>query len=234
MTPPENIYQALNELMGRVGYVQKEKSRDLPYSFAGETAFIQAVRPHMVELGVILYQSGCDLLERNEFTSKSGTPGINLLARYYWTWLHAPSGTMLICTSVGEASDYGDKAANKSMTAALKYAMRQTLVIETGDDPDKTPSSEYTEQASGTTYTAEQINQYKQWLIAEKVIPGDAHDKHVVALMSLAPFGPKVLKQDLIGWGKMYRYARDDGASAADAAEIATERWFEAKTEKGE
>ena len=35
-----------------------------------------------------------------------------------------------------------NKAIYKAMTGAFKYALRQTFIIETGDDPDKTPSTE--------------------------------------------------------------------------------------------
>jgi hypothetical protein len=49
-------------------------------------------------------------------------------------------------TAVGEGTDYGDKSCNKSMTVGLKYALRQTLLIETGDDPDQFNSADF-EQA---------------------------------------------------------------------------------------
>jgi hypothetical protein len=44
--------------------------------------------------------------------------------------------------TLGEGSDTGDKTLNKCMTAAYKYAIRQTLMISTGDDPDAIPSNE--------------------------------------------------------------------------------------------
>jgi len=140
---PKDVHEAINMVMGRVGYVQKQSGKNLKYTFAGETALIEAIRPHMVDVGLIFYQSGVELIERNEFAAKSGAQGINILAAFKWTWVHAPSNTSIEVTSLGEAADYGDKAANKAMTAAMKYNMRQTLVIETGDDPDTTPSKEY-------------------------------------------------------------------------------------------
>src|SRR3990167_1905296 len=36
----------------------------------------------------------------------------------------------------------GDKSVNKAMTGMLKYALRQTFLIETGDDPDTAPSAQ--------------------------------------------------------------------------------------------
>lgn len=138
----KNVHEAINMVMGRVGYVQKE-TKGLPYSFASEPAFIKAVRPHLVDVGLIVYQSGVELLERNEFTSKKGALGTNVLFRFEWTWVHVPTETSITVTSIGEGTDYGDKGANKAMTVAMKYNMRQTLVIETGDDPDYTDSKEF-------------------------------------------------------------------------------------------
>ena len=140
---PKNVHEAIKMVMGRVGYVQKEESDKLKYTFASEPAFIRAVRPHLVDVGLVVYQSGVKMLERNEFTSTRGSQGINILFAFEWTWVHVTSETSITVTSIGEGTDYGDKAANKAMTAAMKYNMRQTLVLETGDDPDYTPSDEF-------------------------------------------------------------------------------------------
>jgi hypothetical protein len=145
---PTNVHEAINMVMGRVGYVQKQDTKGLPYTFAGEAAFIKAVRPHLVDVGLVVYQSDVELLGRYEFTSNKGAQGINILAKFTWMWVHAVSGTYFEVTTIGEAADYGDKAANKAMTAAMKYNMRQTLVIETGDDPDNTPSTDFERTAT--------------------------------------------------------------------------------------
>ena len=143
---PKNVHEAINHVMGRVGYVQKEKNKNLKYTFASEPAFIKAVRPHLVDVGLIVYQSGVEFLGRDEVIASSGSIGINVRYKFEWTWVHVPSETSITVTSIGEGTDYGDKASNKAMTAASKYNLRQTLVIETGDDPDYTDSKEF-EQA---------------------------------------------------------------------------------------
>ena len=97
----KNVHEAINHVMGRVGYVQKQRSGTLKYTYAGETALIEAIRPHMVDVGLIFYQSGVELLNRAEFTSKSGAQGINILSAFKWTWVHTPSGTSIEVTSLG-------------------------------------------------------------------------------------------------------------------------------------
>jgi hypothetical protein len=47
----------------------------------------------------------------------------------------ANDGSFLVARTIGEARDNSDKAYNKAMTAAYKYAITQVLAIG-GDDPD--------------------------------------------------------------------------------------------------
>ena len=140
---PENVHQAINQLMGRVGYVQKEQSQGLNYSFASEPAFIQAVRPHMVDLGLTIRQIGVEPIEFETYQTKKGSTAFSRIYEFVFEWVHTPSGTSMTVTAVGEGTDYGDKASNKAMTVALKYALRQTLLIETGDDPDQFSSDDF-------------------------------------------------------------------------------------------
>src|SRR5262249_40839779 len=43
------------------------------------------------------------------------------------------------CQVLGEASDAGDRAAPKALTGAYKYFLRQTFLIEAGDERADTP-----------------------------------------------------------------------------------------------
>ena len=97
----------------------------------------------MVEVGLFVYPSSMIDLPAEPFTSKKGSViNITKLAMTY-CFHHAPSETAFCVNVIGKGMDSGDKDANKAMTAAFKYALRQTLMIETGDDPDKTPSGDF-------------------------------------------------------------------------------------------
>jgi len=250
MPEPKNVHEAINHVMGRVGYVQKESAKDLKYTIATESAFIQAVRPHLVDVGLIVYQSGVELLERNEFLSKSGAQGINILAKFIWTWVHAPSGTSIEVTTIGEASDYSDKAANKAMTAGSKYNLRQTLVIETGDDPDTTPSEEYEQPAKKKAtkkekpaerlpfsspvgekkFPPEKAEELRTALVDAKILPADAHNRHIEMFLDLIPFGIEVPTKELVGWGKLYRNYKIETKDTDEAVRMASEAWFSGET----
>ena len=137
-----NIHEAIIEIMKEVGYVQKKKSGKLPYSFAGEAAFIKAVRPTMIEHGVFVYPFSVDELNLEGYLTSSGTHMNRTTAKFGFRFVHAPTETFFEVQVLGQGADVGDKDANKAMTAALKYALRQSLLIETGNDPDETPSKE--------------------------------------------------------------------------------------------
>jgi ABC-type proline/glycine betaine transport system permease subunit len=51
----KNIDEAISWIMSNVGYVQKKSAKNLNYTFAGEAALIQAVRPWMVLAGVTMH-----------------------------------------------------------------------------------------------------------------------------------------------------------------------------------
>lgn len=137
-----NVHEAIIQVMEKVGYVQKQKVGGLPYAFAGERALIKALRPTMIEQGLYVHVSNVEEIQRNEYASKSGTTMTNILIHGVVRFTHAPSDTHIDVHATGEGADAGDKAANKASTGLLKYALRQTFLIETGDDPDATGSEE--------------------------------------------------------------------------------------------
>lgn len=140
---PKNVHEALNQLMGRVGYVQKQESDQLPYSFASEPAFIRAVRPHMVDLGLTIAPINVEHLETIQYLTKKGSQVFNRVFLFTFRWIHVVSDTHYDVMTIGEGTDVGDKSCNKAMTVGLKYAMRQPVLIETGDDPDQFNSDDF-------------------------------------------------------------------------------------------
>jgi len=136
MIEHKNIHEAINAVMEEVGYVKKQKSQDVKYTFAGEAALIAALRPAMVEHGIYMHVSKIENVSREHLTTKSGTQMVNTLTTGTVRFTHSLSGTFIDSWATGEGFDSGDKSANKAMTGLYKYAMRQTFCIETGDDPD--------------------------------------------------------------------------------------------------
>jgi hypothetical protein len=141
----KDIYQALNDVMQQVGYVQKQMPKGgyggVNYTYAGEAALVAAIRPHCVEHGIIVHPHEVAHVEKDVMV---------------YRFAHAPSGTFIDIPVTGEGADVGDKSANKALTGAYKYALRQTLLIETGDDPDDFASEPRSKPVTtGPKYTEE-------------------------------------------------------------------------------
>lgn len=154
IAPHKDIHAAINAVMTEVGYVQKEHKQGLGYSFAGERALIEALRPSMVSHGIYCHVAGVQDVRHAEIPTRNGgvMQRVTIVATVRFT--HADSGTSIDCMATGEGMDSGDKASNKAMTGAFKYALRQTFCIETGDDPDDSrPENELSPRGSqaGTT-----------------------------------------------------------------------------------
>lgn len=232
---PSNVREAIVAVMQNIGYVQKVKAAGLNYSYASEADLIAALRPHMVAVGLSVSAKSMQTILDQEVTSKGGTAGRRVVIGYVWTFNHAPSDTSFDVVSYGEGIDFGDKACNKAMTAALKYALRQTFLIETGDDPDQVPSTELEsvptkQDARDWTATAPGL---AKALKEAGVVPEDAAAKHVLAFLNLSPFGPGVTNREILSWGRMYRTIRDDGEDDAKvAADQATKQYFEILAEQ--
>ena len=142
-TPARNIHEAIVQIYGACGYVQKRKSPNLTYTFAGERELIQALRPEMEERGVLMYVAEYLDVAHTVGQTSTGKQTNITTCRAVVRFLHAPSGTFIDVQALGEGSDSSDKSGNKAMTCAFKYAMRQTFCIETGDDPDATQGNDF-------------------------------------------------------------------------------------------
>lgn len=141
MTDHKDIHDAIHAVYNDVGYVKKERSANLNYTFAGESAFIEKLRPAMIEHGVTVSVDKMDSLNQEAYTTKNGAPMMRSTVHGVVKFQHV-GGTSILVESYGEGSDSGDKSVNKAMTDMYKYALRQTFMIETGDDPDKDVSQE--------------------------------------------------------------------------------------------
>lgn len=153
MSEEKNIHEAIIGVMKDVGYVQKKRSAGLNYSYAGEAALIEAVRPAMVEHNIYMYVKEISKVNRENYVTAKGTAMANTLVQTIVRFVHAPSETFIDVASIGEGADSGDKSANKASTGEYKYAIRQTFCIETGDDPDQTPSEQVSRVAKPVAKT---------------------------------------------------------------------------------
>lgn len=139
--PPDkvtSIHAAIIEVRKQARYVKKKTSKGLNYSFAGIEELLRELRTAMDEYGICIYPIKQSVIATDVRDTSTG--GKNYVVKVEMTYrlVHALSDTHQEVQVVGEAADTGDKAVNKASTAALKLALRQAFLIETGEmDPDE-------------------------------------------------------------------------------------------------
>lgn len=230
----ENIHAAINAIMKEVGYVQKTKAGGLKYTFAGEAALIQALRPAMVEHGVYCRVSEVRNVRRERYQSKDGTNMVNTCLEATIAFVHAPSGTEVLVETAGEGADSGDKSQNKALTGAYKYALRQTFCIETGDDPDSfqeglESANKQVKEVLKRNWSAEQTEAVSLYVL-DNSEPGTAIDKDaVVAVLDLSVLPENASPKTVASWFKHYFAAE---GNEMQRATVANEAYIKAKKSK--
>lgn len=133
-----NIQKAIIGVMQDVGAVGKnDKNKQQGFMYRGIDAVMNALQPAMIKNGVFVVPTVLKE-EREERTTKSGTVLFytRLLIKYTF---YADDGSYISADVIGEAMDSGDKATNKAMSIAFKYACFQVFCIPTEEmkDPDE-------------------------------------------------------------------------------------------------
>lgn len=221
MTEHKNIQEALNAIMHDVGYVQKTKGGNLSYTYASEKDLIAACRPAMVEHGVFMHVAEIKNVVRGEYTSKNGAAMTNTLITAVIRFEHV-GGSFIDVQATGEGSDAGDKSANKALTGLYKYALRQTLCIETGDDPDQFSSDEQEKGKSeapktNTASTPPALKTITSQMIVDKGLAENNYEANAI-MSNLSLKGA----DRIVGLKKAYLYRkwREEGREVAEANEL--------------
>ena len=74
-----------------------------------------------------------------------------------YTFMDVDTAEEITVKVAGEGLDAGDKAPYKAMTGALKYALLQSFLLATGDDPENEPAqSHYAQSRQSRTVTEQE------------------------------------------------------------------------------
>jgi hypothetical protein len=134
--PPQlNLRQKLAEVRRRIGYVQKRGHSEYGnYSYVTAADIAGGIGDLLAELGVIVIPR----LENITYESAASRGETTRMARVVmaYTFADVDSREQLAARVAGQGLDPGDKAPYKAMTGALKYALLQSFLLATGDDPE--------------------------------------------------------------------------------------------------
>ena len=220
MIEHKSIQEAMLAIYGEVGYVQKQKGQNLNYTFASEKEFIKALRPSMIEHGVFMFVGKMDQLNQTEYTTGKGSLMLRSTVHGIVTFSHI-SGTQITVDAYGEGSDSGDKSLNKAMTDIYKYALRQTFMIETGDDPDKDKSEPVTKKEADPEKTLVWDSGFSNESIEKLAEQNQASRTQINSTMKLCMLPKDADVSELGAWFEKYKTARAAGNNPDASASIA-------------
>lgn len=134
-----NVYQAINAVQADLSQVGIAKNRrntqGAGFNFRGIDDVLNALSPLLAKHGLVIVPR---MLSRQctERSSKAGGALFYVTVEAEFDFVSAEDGSKTTARMIGEAMDSGDKATNKAMSAAYKYAAFQTFAIPTEGTPD--------------------------------------------------------------------------------------------------
>ena len=139
-----NIYEAIHGVMTEIGVVGKtSKNQQQGFMYRGVDAVMNALQPALVKYGVFVVPEVLNQVREDRTTvkgegdSKRESHLMFSICTIKYTFC-STDGTSLSTVVIGEGMDSGDKATNKAMAIAFKYACSQVFCIPTEEmkDPD--------------------------------------------------------------------------------------------------
>lgn len=131
------IYEAISDVMSDIGVVGKnDVNKTQGFKYRGIDAVMNALNPAMVKHKVFCSPEVLEQ-QREERTTQKGNTLIYSICKIKYRF-YTTDGSYIEAVTVGEGMDSGDKATNKAMAIAFKYACFQVFCIPTDEmaDPD--------------------------------------------------------------------------------------------------
>ena len=139
ITVPQNVYGKIAAVQGELAKVGIAKNRrnqqGSGYNFRGIDDVYAALSPLLAKYALVIVPRviSREVVER---TTKSGGALFNVTVHAEFDFVSADDGSTHTAATFGEAMDSADKATNKAMSAAYKYAAFMTFAIPTEGDND--------------------------------------------------------------------------------------------------
>lgn len=135
-----NIFQSINTIMSEIVPIAKDKKTggdSFSFKYRGIDQVMNALQPILAKNKVFIVPRVLEQTRERIVTSGSGkekqTQYSVLKIEYIF---YAEDGSSVSVITIGEGMDNGDKASNKAMSIAFKYACFQVFCIPTEEMPD--------------------------------------------------------------------------------------------------
>jgi hypothetical protein len=132
-----NIYASIIGVMGDISPIAKgRKNVQQGFMYRGVDEVMNELQPILVKHKVFIVPEVLETTRAEKITSKGGTLFYSI-QKVKFTF-YADDGSSISAVIIGEGMDAADKASNKALAVAFKYACFQVFCIPTEDakDPD--------------------------------------------------------------------------------------------------
>ncbi len=133
-----SVYKAINAVqadLAKTGIVKDRRNAQQGYNFRGIDDVYNALAPLLAKHGLCILPRILSRDSQERQTAKGGTL-FYVTVEAEFDFVCAEDGSKHVVRTFGEAMDSGDKATNKAMSAAYKYAAFQAFAIPTESDND--------------------------------------------------------------------------------------------------
>ena len=132
-----NIYESITSIINEIPAIGKNKENlQQKFKYRGIDDVMNTMQPLFAKYKVFIAPEVIEQTREERQTQKGGTL-IYSICKIKYTF-YAEDGSNITAITIGEGMDSGDKATNKAMAIAMKYALFQVFCIPTDEmkDPD--------------------------------------------------------------------------------------------------
>ena len=180
------VYKAINAVqddLAKIGISKDKKNAQQGYNFRGIDDVYDALAPLLAKhkLCIIPYAQSRTVVER---ASRNGGVLFYVTVECEFHFISAEDGSSHIAKTYGEAMDSADKATNKAMSAAYKYAAFQTFCIpvDVEDADSETPQVAPSKQPSQTPSPLPPPSEQPSTSSTGKTVISEAQGKRMFAI----------------------------------------------------
>ena len=222
-----NVYQAINAVQAdlvKSGIGKDSTNTYDNYKFRGIDAVYNALSPLLAKHGLcVLPRMVSRICE--ERASQKGGALFYVTVEAEFDFVSAEDGSKHTVRTFGEAMDRGDKATNKAMSAAYKYAAFQAFAIPTeGDNDADATTHEVARREPETNQHGKRINRTLVMQVSRAIAENIAEGKELGALQEWE--GAQETGEEFAGevWARLTSPERDKLRELQTAAAISPER----------
>ena len=202
-----NIHESITKIMEEIPAIGKGKTNKTQgFKYRGIDDVMNALQPLLAKNKVFIVPQILEQTREERLSNKGGNLIYSICKIKYI--FYAEDGTYIEAITIGEGMDSGDKATNKAMAIAMKYALFQVFCIPTEemgkDDPDK------------ESHEVDKLNQEKEWQVDETPKLGSEQIK----ILKQTQEKYKVSETELKNLLKSYGYEKLENVLISDYGKI--------------